>query len=707
MWGNYKFDFACSIACGRSGGLISIWDPNSFIKDDIWCDDAFIIVKGHWRNTVGDCYMINIYGPQDSLAEAILWNRIGDFMHQHTSKYIIFGDMNVVRNENKNSGFLFSRRDVDNFNSFIDNSEEVAEALPDVRVTTIDFLWSGHNLILLHVFKSDFGPTPFKLFHSWLLRDSFVKVIKTELPKLKENNFERKLLSHEKYRLLLRHSCSCVSDDLPTDSYDRNDVERLRARLIYLREMREEVLVHSGLKRVPSHTTAPTAEGAMISLPTPDEIATSLLDPRLAKKSKVPSQVRVRSASNIAPEPSRPSRNRKLKKRASEAGSSALELGQAEGMNEADSTNFYTEIENSLERDEGTSMRATSARTPRLGKRLCAPPSMVVVSASGPSHVGTSAHASTFGRSFSLGGATVSGHAGKSGVEVMRRQMDPLDSLAHSALARNVEHDQILKDDFGIATRGEEIDLTLFPLALGRVIARNLLQEKFDRKAGYVKVLRSEVTTLDGKLERMQKDCDALGQENRELCSQKDVASKKVKELQTELTDVRVVSIGLSEEFSQTDAKLSDQALIVRDLQNELALEKAKSQGYKDAVDGFREEVTRFFGSGVESLVRKLLSSDKFHVALAHVASLGINYGVERGLHIGRTDAEFEVAATPFPFLGKIVGAAGSTLSEVTQVLPDMHIRSVTSVLVAPPIANENANQVPLEHASDDSAASI
>ncbi|GJX63142.1 putative RNA-directed DNA polymerase, eukaryota, reverse transcriptase zinc-binding domain protein [Tanacetum coccineum] len=42
-------------------------------------------------------------------------------------------------------------------------SEEVAEALPDVRVTAIDHLWSDHNHILLHVSISDFGPIPFKL----------------------------------------------------------------------------------------------------------------------------------------------------------------------------------------------------------------------------------------------------------------------------------------------------------------------------------------------------------------------------------------------------------------------------------------------------------------------------------------------------------------------------------------------------------------
>ncbi|GKA79243.1 hypothetical protein Tco_0785839 [Tanacetum coccineum] len=314
-------------------------------------------------------------------------------------------------------------------------------------------------------------------------------------------------------------------------------------------------LSSSLLERVSSHTTTPATEGAMIPLPTPDEIVASLSDPCLAKKSKDPSQ--------------------------------------AEGMDEADLTDLCAEIENSLKRDEGTSTRSALAPTLRLGKRLGAPHSKAVVSASGPSHVGTSLVACE------LLGAAVSGHAGKSGAEIP-------------------------EDDFGTATRGEEIDLTLFPLTpgpyqmsypyegaysppytkeewngphapednilfsheaelnsryTGLVTAKNRLQEKFDQKAG-------------------------------ELNSQKDAASLKVKELQTELTDAWVASIG-----------------------------------YKDAVDGLREEVTRFVGSGVESLVRKLLSSDKFHAALAHVASLGINYSVGRVLRMGRTEVEFEVAS--------------------------------------------------------------
>nr|GEU51878.1 RNA-directed DNA polymerase, eukaryota [Tanacetum cinerariifolium] len=77
-------------------------------------------------------------------------------------------------------------------------SEEVVEALPDVRVTAIDRMWSDHNPILLHVSKSKFGQATFKFLHSWLLRDSFDEVVKIELPKLEEHNFGRKLLSHKK-----------------------------------------------------------------------------------------------------------------------------------------------------------------------------------------------------------------------------------------------------------------------------------------------------------------------------------------------------------------------------------------------------------------------------------------------------------------------------------------------------------------------------
>ncbi|GJV92474.1 RNA-directed DNA polymerase, eukaryota, reverse transcriptase zinc-binding domain protein [Tanacetum coccineum] len=188
MWGNYAFDYACSMARGLSGGLISIWDPNMFSKNSIWCDDSFIIIKRNWKNVVGDCFMVNIYGPQDHVSKLALWNRLTDFMHHHNGSYIMFGDMNAVRNAQERFGTTLNSIEADHFNSFIDStglvdlpiggrsftwmnkagtklskldrfliSEDVTIRLPDVRITALDRIDgdplmafdNDHRLILL------------------------------------------------------------------------------------------------------------------------------------------------------------------------------------------------------------------------------------------------------------------------------------------------------------------------------------------------------------------------------------------------------------------------------------------------------------------------------------------------------------------------------------------------------------------------------
>ncbi|GJR37778.1 RNA-directed DNA polymerase, eukaryota, reverse transcriptase zinc-binding domain protein [Tanacetum coccineum] len=141
MWGNYTFDYACSMSRGRSGGLIFMWDPNVFVKEEIWCDDAFIIVKGRWNNLVGTCFMINIYDPHDPVAKITLWNNIRDFMQSHRGKYVLSGDMNEVRDEHERYDSIFSRSEADIFNTFIKDTD-VLEALPDIRVTALDKLWN-------------------------------------------------------------------------------------------------------------------------------------------------------------------------------------------------------------------------------------------------------------------------------------------------------------------------------------------------------------------------------------------------------------------------------------------------------------------------------------------------------------------------------------------------------------------------------------
>ncbi|GKC55845.1 hypothetical protein Tco_1083443 [Tanacetum coccineum] len=97
-------------------------------------------------------------------------------------------------------------------------------------------------------------------------------------------------------------------------------------------------------------------------------------------------------------------------------------------------SNFYVELENSLERDESTSTRAAFVPVLRLGKRLGPSPSLPVVGVSEPSHIRTFIRAFTSRGTFTQEGSAVGNFPEKPEAEDMRRLMDPLDALARSAL---------------------------------------------------------------------------------------------------------------------------------------------------------------------------------------------------------------------------------------------------------------------------------
>nr|GEX83983.1 RNA-directed DNA polymerase, eukaryota [Tanacetum cinerariifolium] len=80
--------------------------------------------------------------------------------------------------------------------------EDILDALPDIRITTLDSLWSDHTPILLHVLKSDFSPSSFKLYNSWLLRDGFDEAIKSSWSSLETNSNGCSIKSHVKLHSL-------------------------------------------------------------------------------------------------------------------------------------------------------------------------------------------------------------------------------------------------------------------------------------------------------------------------------------------------------------------------------------------------------------------------------------------------------------------------------------------------------------------------
>ncbi|GJS97372.1 RNA-directed DNA polymerase, eukaryota [Tanacetum coccineum] len=200
IWGNFQFDYVERPANGRSGGIVSIWDPNAFSKINEFHYENFLVVEGNWIASHIHCYMINVYAPQDDGKKETLWNEITEFMNVNRGHHLIFGDFNVVRYASERLGTVFNHASANVFNQFIRDaqlwdiplgghlftrinkhgdklskldrfltSDSFAPLLQKFSGQVLDCHISDHRPILLSPVSVDFGPTPFKFYNSWLL----------------------------------------------------------------------------------------------------------------------------------------------------------------------------------------------------------------------------------------------------------------------------------------------------------------------------------------------------------------------------------------------------------------------------------------------------------------------------------------------------------------------------------------------------------
>ncbi|GJT53495.1 RNA-directed DNA polymerase, eukaryota [Tanacetum coccineum] len=113
LWGNYLFYHTFSEALGNSGGILCAWDSNVFHKDHHVISDNFVALYGTWIPKKLKLLIISVYAP-----------------HSHTSKSIC-----------------------------------------------LDRHLSDHRPILLRELVSDYGATPFRLYHSWFALSGFEQMV--------------------------------------------------------------------------------------------------------------------------------------------------------------------------------------------------------------------------------------------------------------------------------------------------------------------------------------------------------------------------------------------------------------------------------------------------------------------------------------------------------------------------------------------------
>ncbi|GJY36767.1 RNA-directed DNA polymerase, eukaryota [Tanacetum coccineum] len=197
-----------SEAVGNLGGILCVWDPNSFCKSNVTLSDHFVINRGLWRLTGKKMMVIAVYAPQECKEKKSLWG----YLHQEIGKWngdvIIMGDFNEVRFKSDRFGSQFNPFGAQRFNSFISGSGLVEVTLGGSHFTwchksatkmskldrflvsksvlsgcpNINAIILGENIyrasigpILLKENHYDYGPTPFRFFHHWLEMEGFTK----------------------------------------------------------------------------------------------------------------------------------------------------------------------------------------------------------------------------------------------------------------------------------------------------------------------------------------------------------------------------------------------------------------------------------------------------------------------------------------------------------------------------------------------------
>ncbi|GJX22998.1 RNA-directed DNA polymerase, eukaryota [Tanacetum coccineum] len=164
LWGNSFFDFSFSSSVGLSGGILCVWDPNSFVKDNATISDYFVAVRGTWLSTATKVMFVSIYAPQDISEKKSLWEYITHIIDTWDGECIILGDFNEVKSNKKGYSFTWaikSAKKMSKLDRFL-ISEGLLLKFPSLSAICLDRHLSDHRPIIMREVVTDYGPSPFR-----------------------------------------------------------------------------------------------------------------------------------------------------------------------------------------------------------------------------------------------------------------------------------------------------------------------------------------------------------------------------------------------------------------------------------------------------------------------------------------------------------------------------------------------------------------
>lgn len=201
--GDNNFDWKWSVAAGRAGGLLCLWNTNQFKIRDSFVGLGFIILRGELGSERQDCVLVNVYALCNAEEKPRLWGELEQWRQVSTSQmWCVAGDFNAVRSLEERKGLvdgnLYGVRESDDFNAFISTvelfdipllrkhftwyqsngkamsrldrfivSHEWLLAWPGWVQLALDMEFSDHCSLRLKCVVADWGPKPFGTLNCW------------------------------------------------------------------------------------------------------------------------------------------------------------------------------------------------------------------------------------------------------------------------------------------------------------------------------------------------------------------------------------------------------------------------------------------------------------------------------------------------------------------------------------------------------------
>nr|GEY43012.1 RNA-directed DNA polymerase, eukaryota [Tanacetum cinerariifolium] len=222
MWGNSNYNYVYSEAVGNSGGILCVWEATVFKKDYATISDNFIAIYETWLTSNSKVLFVAIYAPQQVSRKRLLWDYVSTLIDCWNGEVVVLGDFNEVQNIDERRGSCFNPTSARVFDQFISASgivnvkmegytftwshpsgskmskldrfrvsEGIFSIFPSITAVCLDRHISDHRPIIVCEVQADFGPIPFRFYHSWIILEGFDAMVEQTWRSFSHNDANR------------------------------------------------------------------------------------------------------------------------------------------------------------------------------------------------------------------------------------------------------------------------------------------------------------------------------------------------------------------------------------------------------------------------------------------------------------------------------------------------------------------------------------